>query len=576
MTWWQRVCFGINALCLGAVSVPTLALCDRTFAVTVDTQSTFALTQQTEVMQHTLRLSVRPLPNTPVPDGKVGQWVGVQVESLTATGQAASAMETAIPPFGILLDPYGVIVEQIFLPGLTESQRKQAMGYAHWLQLPQHHFSQNVQIKSVNDVIYQDNNGQFVPEFITTNPKQLVYRKMSYLSVDSQIAQDIEIEEAQASYQLDECWFSQFTHHAWLTYTHPASDQLSLSAQQHVQGEEISAHPNTLLWQLPDDLLLWRAAPQTSLTETQRIALIAELKEWLTTKDWMSQAPGELSQTLRAYDAVIARIPELLLQQEWTDVQQMRLIHAMGLLDTPRAQSSLVSMLTQDTHTESNQFRALRALTQGRNELSAETIEALVQQSEVALERQSDIDHALLLHIGILYDVRPNSELSAKLLHGLHDALSRVSNTKAQATLIAAIGNTTHPDSVKILARFKQSMDPQIVDNLAFSLEQIKGEPALQVLTHLLTREEVLQKASVIGALHAFELDVGAMQTITHLAEQKGDHQTRRAAIKTLGTQTHHKPEAAAMLRQLLQNETNKANFKRAAKALAELERDGG
>ena len=75
---------------------------------------------------------------------------------------------------------------------------------------------------------------------------------------------------------------------------------------------------------------------------------------------------------------------------------------------------------------------------------------------------------------------------------------------KTQSTLIALVGNTAHPSSVKTLARFKQATDPKILDNLAFSLGQFQGKPALQALTHLLTREEVLNKAIVIGAMHAF------------------------------------------------------------------------
>ncbi len=575
MTGLQRICFGVGVFCLGILSVPAFAWCERTYAVTVDTQTTFALTQQTETMQQSVRLSVRPLPNTSVPDGQTGQWFGIQVENLTSTGDLATAKEQAIPPFGILLDPYGVIVDQMFLPGLSDNQRRQAMGYAFWLQLPQNTSSIHMSSISTKGVIYQDNNGQFVPQFMLTESENVAYRNTGYVSVDPQFGQDIVIEEAQFSYQLDACWFEGFTQHAWLTYTNPASDELSLTAQQHVQGELIPADPNTLLWQLPDNLRLWRASPQTPLSDAQRTALQTRLENWLKTEDWMSQTPGKLSEALRKFDAVLEHIPLLLLQQVGTDAQQMRLIHAMGLLDTPRAQSSLVSMLTHDAHTETNQFRALRALTQGHSALSEEVITTLIEQADVALQRQSDIDHSLLLHIGILYDVRPQTALSAKLLNGLHQALQSAPNVKTLATLIAAVGNTAHPSSVKVLARFKQATDPKIVDNLAFSLGQLQGEPALQVLTHLLTREEVFNKASVIGALHAFDLDVDAMQTITTVAEHKRDHQTRRAAIHTLSTQTHHKSEAAAMLRHLLQNESNKANFKRAAKAIAELERNG-
>ena len=576
MTWRQRASLAVSALCLGALSAPTLALCERTFAVTIDTQSTFALTQQNDTMQQSVRLSIRPLPNTPLPDGQTGQWLGIQVEPIASSGTAASAMEPSIPPFGMLFDPYGVIVDQMFLPGLSDAQRQQAMGYAYWLQVPQHTTSTQTPTIPAKGIRYQDNNGQFEPQFIMSEPTQLAYRNTGYLSVDPQLGQDIVVEEAQASYQLDACGFADFTQHTWLTYTHPASAQLSLRAQQHVQGKVIPADPDTLLWQLPDNLRLWRTAPSTPLSETQRNALTQQLEKWLNTTDWLNQPPGELSEALRAFDAVLDYIPELLLHQGWSDAQQMRIIHALGLLDTPRAQSSLVSMLTQDAHTETNQFRALRALTQGETALSEEAVLALMAHTDVALQRQSEMDNALLLHIGILYDVRPKTALSAKLLNGLHEALHAAPDHKTQATLIAAVGNTAHPDSVKILARFQHATDPAIVDNLAFSLGQIQGEQSLQVLTHLLTREEVLHKASVIGALHAFDLDVGAMQTITTLAEHNTDHQTRRAAIKTLGAQTHRKTEAAAMLRHLLQNEPNKANFKRAAKAIAELEREGG
>lgn len=576
MTWQQRMSLGLCVWSFGTVSAPTLALCERTFAVTVDTQTTFALTQRTEAIQQSVRLSVRPLPNTPVPDGQAGHWLGVQVEKLTSTGQVASVKEPAIPPFGIFFDPYGVIVDQMFLPGLSDTQRRQAMGYAYWLQLPQDTSSTHMASILTKSVIYQDNNGQFEPQFITTEPTQFTYRNTGYLSVNPQLGQDIEIEEAQSSYHLDACWFDGFTQHAWLTYTHPASDALSLTAQQHVQGKLIAAAPNTLLWQLPDNIKLWRTAPPAPLSDAQRTALQTRLEDWLKTKDWLNQSPGELSEALRVFDAVLEHIPELLLQQGWTDAHQMRLIHSIGLLDTPQAQSSLVHILRHEAHTETNQFRALRALTQGQSALTEEVVTALIEQADVALQRQSDIDHSLLLHIGILYDVRPQTTLSAKLLNGLHQALQSASNVNTQATLIAAVGNTAHPNSVKVLARFKQATDPKIVDNLAFSLGQIQNEPALQVLTHLLTREEVLNKASVIGALHAFDLDVDAMQTITALAKHQGDHQTRRAAIHTLSRQTHRKPEAAAMLRHLLQNESNKANFKRAAKAIAELERDPG
>ena len=333
---------------------------------------------------------------------------------------------------------------------------------------------------------------------------------------------------------------------------------------------------DSLLWQLPDDFNQWKIKQNeevVELTAAELKALALKMKQALNEVDFMEMRGSILAEWLRQFDPVIDQIGVLLKAEFFDDKQKMRIYNALGHLDTPNGNQLLVNLMVDTELTETDRFRAIRAITNGETPLTPELKEQLVDNLlSDNFEGPDDLRGAAIMTLGIVIQTRMENEQSEQLLIDITNKLTASSSEAEQAALVASLGNSNKPDVLDTLKTYSTSNSPHVRANVASSLSQVGTEKAHDMLSGMLYSEgNPKTQQAILGAASSFSLSEEDMSKVASIASTSKSERTRGNAIKALSKQTQQPELAKQKIRTLMKQENSRKNFVLAAKALTAL-----
>ncbi len=371
----------------------------------------------------------------------------------------------------------------------------------------------------------------------------------------------------------DACWFASVTGEESLHFS-GLGNAFSLRTDQSYSVTRLSTLADSLLGELPSDLAVWQIEEKESaLSEEELAALADEFKAQLMTYPLTELRASELALWLEKYDPVIDTLTTLFIEKAFDDQTNMRLFNALGHLDSDNGNRLLVNLMQTNMLSETERFRAMRAITTGTRALTPQLAEQLlVMLNDQPFEGSESLWGSAIMAMGAVLERRQSNELTQDILNALQDKVGVASDINEKAALIAALGNASNQDSLNIIINHQCDETPRVRANVATALGQIGTPRAHQALSGMLyTETDNRAQQAVFGAIGQFELEQTDIDTITQLASESDSERTRASAIKAIATQTHKKEVASASLQRLMRNETSRRNFTLAAKALAAL-----
>lgn len=519
-------------------------------------------------------LAIRELASGPSNAHPEWQWWAVKADNvvwLDALGDKRPDSQFELA-FAFALNQQGQIQQFWYPQGTSSEQQRVLAGLAYYFQYQR-------APSPVSHYLEADSNGTLQVQYMRSRPapwlpEQWTRLKLGYVATNTHTggvsgqpaSNPIKLQHAQARWQLANCFYQSWqSDEQW---------QVDLAENQWLTSQTanlqlLKAPLGSTLFSLPAQLAAWRDFVATPLTEAQRLALSKQLQVLLA-KDLTTIPADQLAALLAQFEAVLANDVIVVLQQGLlSDQSQMRLFNALGQLDSRASNNLLLNILSQPFD-ELSQFRAVRALSQGRNALTVGQWEQLQQLllSTLALP-SSELSSSMVLAMGTLLKQRPSDDGSLLMQTTLRDQLQQVSNPAQQAQLLLAIGNSADNaflDSV-IAA---ESNNERSEKARAYALAQLPDERALVQLQQLAANAAFVSvQRQALSGLANFELAESQQQWVAGQL-QHTDSEMRFAALQVLKKQ----PQFSAnqqwqqQIRQQLQHESSRRNFQAMTEAL--------
>ncbi|WP_016956162.1 HEAT repeat domain-containing protein [Catenovulum agarivorans] len=569
----SRTILGCFLLIVGCFSASAASQqCKQSYSLEIKTHTQFSFGQSNR-SYHILRANMA-LKQFAASD--TGSWFGLQLTEVEQKldNQVLQQEPILSLPFKFHRTYAGQIDQFQFSQNLTKEQQDRLKGLAFYLQFTDKKSQQQLSVQEVDTI------GELTAEYSWQAPV-LIKRKQAYINLAnaSTVSQPIEkFEVIKSKHQItpDDCLVERILGSETLLAT-GKNKQLSMQTQQTYRLFKLEKLTNADLFFLTADINTWPklVEPEKHLTTDELAKLRKQMLSQLAYLDLAQIDTADLANWLLQFDPVLDSLHQLIMEQKFSDAANMRLFNALGLLDSVNSQSLLIGIIETDLFSENNRFRALRALSQGQKALTADITERLV----VLLGEQdfagSEAMHgATIMTLGALVARRQNNEHSQTLETALTNKLAGETNSRKQAALVASLGNTANEKHTDTLAKYTQVQSDHVRANAAFSLGQIGGEKAHNLLSGMLQAEssDRVHKA-LFSALGNFSMNSAEIDKVSELAVNSSSEQTRAAAIKALAKQTQQKQQVTTHLKQMMKSEKSRKNFALAAKSLVALDK---
>lgn len=550
--------FALLSFCFSGFSLAQETLetqCLRSFNIRINTQTEFDFGDKSRT-HHNLsgQLTLVPVTHSTMPSHLT--WWALQMTDVKQVGNGVTMPfdPTYELPFAVGLNAQALIDRFYFPVELPQQEQDKLKGLAYYFQ-----FANFSQVQSItpdpfarieNDTVGLSS-ARYVIEVSEQGVETIVKEKYEYSANsgvsgrggDSNTVQRIEILSSQHRMVPDECWFTSVKGEESLHFS-GLGDAFSLKTDQSYSILRSSSLAESLLIQLPGDLSSWQIEQEaTELSEEELIALAAEFRTQLMTYPLTDLRASELALWLEKFDPVIDTLGTLLIEKAFDDETNMRLFNALGHLDSDNGNQLLVNLMQTNTLTETERFRAMRAITTGTRALTPQlTEQLLVMLNDQPFEGSESLWGSAIMAMGAVLERRQNNELTQDILSALQDKVGVASDVNEKAALIAALGNASHEDSLNIIINHQSDETPRVRANVATALGQIGTPRAHQALSGMLyTETDNRAQQAVFGAIGQFELEQSDIETITQLASESDSERTRASAIKAIATQTHKK-----------------------------------
>ncbi|BDX08673.1 HEAT repeat domain-containing protein [Planctobacterium marinum] len=576
-------------LLIGLVCNQTLASsstaqsCTRSYELNIDTATHFDFGSGSSNKQtFSAQLSLMALDaETTIPDST---WWGVQLSEIEMQGNGKIMVSTPelSMPFALLKQDDGKLIEFRFAPQHDDSTKQQLQGLAYYLQFPNEaHWPENTEQREESDTIglysvRYEKPSTFAGQTVLPYRKNKThYQSNENMKINGgNPIQTIEINTSQQDIALNSCWFDTVQGQEDIKFSGTA-DSFSMSLSQTYMIKPMQTLAEVALWAMPTNVNDWvfPEAVVTELTEAEIKALEQRFIKALKDTDLLSMRGSQLADWLLQFDPVISVLREELLTTRFDDKQKMRLFNALGHLDSDNGNQLLVTLINDVAFSETDRFRAIRAITTGTSALTAplkNQLSGLLNQDEFI--GSEALYGAAIMTLGAVLQRRKHNTLSDELFMELTQRLVNAEDEQQQSALVASLGNSQMPEAVTTLQDFAQSSSARVRANVAASFGQIADNDAQQALKSMLQNEpnDKVQQA-VLGAIGQFQLNNTELQKISEIAQQSKSERTRGNAIKALAQQTHKSQQAQQQLRQLMMKETSRRNFALAAKSIEAL-----
>ena len=267
---------------------------------------------------------------------------------------------------------------------------------------------------------------------------------------------------------------------------------------------------------------------------------------------------------MKEFDVVLDSLHAILAENQLNDKQQMRLLNALGQLDSANAQRFLVNVLNKPYASPNTQFRALRALSFGQSALSNEAyleIQTLIANGVDS--NDASMTASFFMTLGIMLNNREVNSIADSLNTDLKNRLSSSSKISDISGLVSALGNSRRDDNIDLVVAYAEHQDAQVQKSSARALGMMQKPKAHQHLSKMLNnkyQENVTE--AVISAIGQYEISEHEMNTVYDFASSSSNDKIRYAAISALANQNKNQELIKKQLKTLLPNETSKRNFK--------------
>ncbi|WP_228710828.1 HEAT repeat domain-containing protein [Saccharobesus litoralis] len=565
-------------LCTTALILPTKALaeqssvnaqCQQSYVVKINTQTTFDFNGQ-QITRHKLNgnLSLKPLNND-----LQGLWWGIHFNNIqqTANGEVIADDPSYQIPFAVLRNFNGQLIDFRFPVKLEKSQQDKLKGLAYYLQ-----YSTEWQEKPKQKEIDTIGEYQAIYSF---KDKQLIKHKTQYNNLDQVemtigTLNSIDIERAEQRFTLSDCWLDSTRGNQKLT-TASEGQGFTMETLQTYSVIQTAQKVDSPLWLLPTDISLWQAPTKAEkpLTKEELAALRKALRQDIKNIKITDLRASDLGQWLEKYDAVIDELGVMLLANEFNDKDAMRLFNAIGLLDSENSHKLLINLMQEPELSETQRFRAMRAIAAGTKALTASVADNLIEMLESDhFQGSESLRGSAIMSLGAVLQRRPNNAAAQQVTTALTNRLAGNSNINERASLIASLGNTTNQDLTPTIAKYANDDSERVRANAAFALGQMGNKQAYDTLSNMLHSEgDNRPQQAVLGALQRFELNERDISRVAEMAKVSKSERTRGNAIKALATQQHAKQQVKTELKQILKSEKSKKNFTLVAKTLTQM-----
>ncbi|MCE2572201.1 HEAT repeat domain-containing protein [Motilimonas eburnea] len=534
--------------------------CQRQYQFSINTQTHFSMQS--------------PLPSSLTMKGVISitpvqyqeqAWWGVKADNVILTSNGINDRDPSFEaPFAFQIDKQGLIKAFWFAPHLSANQQQQLQGFAYYFQ----YLSGPNTTKAKPTRLEQDNLGQYQVRYSTNQQQQLQMQKTAYRLTQASAAnafRHIEVKQSLHTITPEQCWFSQRHGTEQLNLIGQA-DELSFNTKQSYQLSLLSQAQPSELFSLPAKVEDWPVNNQPTLSEAQLNELSARLDHFLTNTDLLALDGFSLAAKLREFDAVLQRLPDTLNQLNLSDKAQMRLFNALGQVDSPQSQLTLVRFIDHQDSAPNTRFRALRALENGQaplgNAASQAIIDLLQNTSELGEQAGS-----FIMTLGAMLGRRQDNENSQLISEQLLDKLTTSKDDNLAASIITAFANSADEQYTDVVLGYTNSPSSAIQKASARALGSFATPRAYQGLQTMLTpeRKERVQQA-VLTSLGNYQLDTNTRKDVYQYAATAKQDKVRYAAIQALANQ--HYADRNKQLRTLLNNETSRRNFTAIVKAL--------
>ncbi|MCF2860129.1 HEAT repeat domain-containing protein [Pseudoalteromonas sp. SMS1] len=542
-----------GVLCALANSQYAQASCSSQYDFRIDTRTTFNYDQIKNQGQQThIRLSGL-LTIKKAEHNAEHDWWAIKADNVRAgSGQFASELDSYTVPFAFKLNQNGLITEFWFPTQLNKQAQDQLKGLAYYFQ-----FQRNPENPSK---LEHDTLGQYTVTYEYKNDKIQLNKQTYHLHNAQQGAlQTIKIASSGHQITPSTCFFSARKGQETLLFS-GQSQSLNLKTKQQYQiSTAKQAYPSPL-FSLPADLANWPTNNRT-LSEAALTKLAQSLQRFVLEND-LTQIPAyQLAQQLAQFDAVIDALSNVFLTQQLTDNAQMRLFNALGQLDSANSQRLLGRLLIDAEKDPLMQFRALRALSQGRNPFSPELTLLLTEQVEGGFTSlDSEVTSSFYMTIGaMLHGRQPDAQ--AQTLHDvLSEQLSLETDKKTQSALISGLGNSRNTQHFEQIDRYVNDTNKSVQKASIRALGMLQTAPAYESLEKQLAKPNHTNQVALLGALANYQLKPAASDAVLAIAVNNPSAESRYAAIKALASQ-NEQAGIKQTLKSALRSEKSKRNF---------------
>ncbi|WP_125721668.1 HEAT repeat domain-containing protein [Pseudoalteromonas rubra] len=542
---------------LTSAQVMAGTLCQPQYQFDIQTQTSFDYIKlqsapQTSTVHLQGKLSLKAAQK-----GDEKNWWAIKADQVAAVqGKTRIPLPSYEHAFAFKLTDKGLISDFYFTAELDQQTQDKLKGLAYYLQ-----YQRDIrQVSKEPDTL-----GQYQPAYQQAD-KQLKMVKQHYSNFDPSVLTTfnrIEVLDSAHLITPDSCFLAHREGNEVLTLS---GTDLRFGSRQNYTLTRVAQTFNTPLYELDDDLTRWQHT-QVELSEAEKARLAAELQQLITGQDITQIDAHTLSILLKKYDAVIGTLGPLMLSGTLNDKAQMRLFNALGQLDSATSQH-LLSRLLQAEKQPLTQFRALRALTQGNAPLSQQATDMLLEMLVNGFSTlDAEVESSFYMTLGILLNNRSASDTATQLSQAITEQITLGESEVKTAGLLTALGNSRDPQHEATLTSHLSDTSARIEKASIRALGMMQTNTAYQHLEQHFFKSPERNKKALLSALGNYQMSARTSDTVLNMAVNDQDDAVRLAAIKALATQKQ-KDGIKPILRQALQNETSRRNFKAIIKLL--------
>ncbi|NGN99388.1 HEAT repeat domain-containing protein [Grimontia sp. S25] len=529
--------------------------CAPQYQFEIETESTFAMVSPTPdklLMKGVLTLKPATLHGD--------EWWAIKADNVILRSRGISATDPRFEnPFAFKRAKDGQITEFWFPQSVKREDKDKLKGLAYYFQY--------AQSAAPMTRVEKDSLGKYRVNYQQAD-NSLVFQKKAYSlggKAKGTAFTNATITASNHSVIPTECWFDKREGSESLSFSGNA-EEFNFDTQQSYSLIKQNAAHSTALLGLPSDLSSWPDAKQEVLDKNQLAALHIEMLKYLSESDILALDGFHLAEKLRYFDDVIADLPDSFNKLGLNDDAQMRLFNALGQLDSTNSQLALASFLSHSESDENTQFRALRALANGSNELGDSawlSMQKLIEDPTPL----GDLAGSFIMTLGVMLESRERNENTEALEDTLLTLLGGSSEENVKSSVLTALGNSNNDAFVEEVASYSVSDSARLRKSAARALGRFESDEAYQALTFMVEREgSATVQSQVLESLAEFDIDADTRAQVFLFAKDSDNDEVRFSAIKALSEQTYDGKETE--LRSLLGNETSRRNFTAIVRAL--------